>query len=89
MTVSAPHNVDQVNLSTSSLIDDTTAEFPMFALDFDVEVSTDDHRFRLGVIDVCRDNGSTFCHFFAYKSAVTPSRVAMNSISGVMMPFRA
>src|ERR671918_507521 len=32
MTVSAPHRVDHVSLSTSSAIDDVTAELPMLAL---------------------------------------------------------
>src|SRR5260221_11839324 len=32
MTVSAPHNVDHRSFSTSSSIDDETAEFPLLAL---------------------------------------------------------
>ena len=34
MTVSAPQRVAQVSFSTSSSIDDETAEFPMLALTF-------------------------------------------------------
>ena len=31
MTVSAPHSADQVSFSTSSSIEELTAEFPIFA----------------------------------------------------------
>src|SRR5947208_5695925 len=34
ITVSAPHRVAQVSFSTSSAMDDDTAEFPMLALTF-------------------------------------------------------
>ena len=34
MTVSAPHRVDQIIFSTSSSIDEATAELPMLALIF-------------------------------------------------------
>ena len=47
ITVSAPHLTDQRIFSTSSSIEEATAELPMLALIFDEEVAADDHRLGL------------------------------------------
>src|SRR5688572_11170049 len=84
ITVSAPHFVDHVSLSTSSATDDVTAELPMLALIF-----TRNSR----PITMGSDSGwLTFAGRIALPraisartfSAVQPSRTATYSISGVI-----
>ena len=89
MTVSAPHNVDHRSFSTSSSIDEVTAELPMFALIFTA-------KWRPMIIG-SSSVWLTFAGMIARpratslrtKSASKPSRAAMNSISGVTMFLRA
>ena len=57
MTVSAPHRVAQVSFSTSSSMDEVTAELPMLALTFTRNRLADDHGLGLGVVDVGRQDG--------------------------------
>ena len=56
ITVSAPQSVAQRSFSTSSSIDERTAELPMLALIFTWKRAADDHRLELGVVDVGRDD---------------------------------
>jgi hypothetical protein len=89
MTVSAPHFVAQVSLSTSSAADDVTAEVPMLAL---ILV-----RKRVPMIIGSLSGWLTLAGMMARPratssrttSASMPSRRAMNSISGVTSPRRA
>jgi hypothetical protein len=89
MTVSAPHNVAQRSFSTSSSIDDDTAELPMFALIFTRKLrpiiigSSSRWLMFAGMIARPRATSSRT------NSAGSPSRIATNSISGVTWPLRA
>ena len=89
ITVSAPHRVDQRSLSTSSSIDELTAELPMFALIFTRKLrpmiigSSSGWLMLAGMIARPRATSERT------NSASNPSRAAMNSISGVMMFLRA
>jgi len=58
ITVSAPHRVAQIIFSTSSSIDEATAELPMLALILTRKLRADDHRLCFGMVDVRRDDGS-------------------------------
>ena len=89
ITVSAPHRVAQVSFSTSAPTDEVTADVPMLALTFTrnrdpITIGSDSGWFRLA--------GST-ARPAAISSrttgAATPSRIAANSISGVITPARA
>jgi hypothetical protein len=89
MTVSAPHWVAQVSLSTSSAADDVTAEVPMLAL---ILV-----RNRVPMTIGSVSGWLTLAGRMARPRAIssrtssgaTPSRTATNSISGVISPRRA
>ncbi len=89
ITVSAPHRVAHVSLSTSSLIEEVTAELPMLALTFTrklrpMTMGSDSGWLTLaGMIARPRATSSRT------NSGSSPSRRAMNSISGVMSPPRA
>ncbi len=89
MTVSAPQRIAHVIFSTSSSIEEVTAELPMFAL-----ILTR----KLRPIAIGSDSGwLTFAGMIARpratslrtKSASRFSRIATNSISGVTTPFLA
>ena len=102
-------------------MEEATAELPMLALIFTRKLRPDDHRFALGMIHVCRDDGATGGDFLSDKfgrddrADVDPCaeiltrmlvtkigpriaafahlllpperfRIAIYSISGVMMP---
>ncbi len=89
MTVSAPQRVAQVIFSTSSSMEDVTAELPMLALTFT--------RKRLPMIIGSISGWLTFAGSTARPAAIssrttsgeTFSRSATNSISGVISPRRA
>ena len=89
MTVSAPQRVDQVIFSTSSSIEEVTAELPMFALILTrkfrpIAIGSDSGWLMLaGMIARPRATSSRT------NSAARPSRIATNSISGVISPFFA
>ncbi len=89
MTVSAPQRVDQVIFSTSSSIVEVTAELPMFALILTrnfrpIAIGSDSGWLMLaGMIARPRATSSRT------SSAAIPSRIATNSISGVISPFFA
>ena len=89
ITVSAPHLVAHVSLSTSSVIDEVTAEFPMLALIFTR---------KLRPMTIGSDSGwLTLFGRMARPRAISSrtvstgmcSRRATNSISGVISPLRA
>jgi len=89
MIVSAPHRVAQTILSTSSAMEEDTAELPMLALIFT--------RNRLPMIIGSVSGCSRFAGMTARpaatsartNSASTPSRPAMNRISSVTIPALA
>ena len=89
MTVSAPQRVDQRILSTSSSMEDATALLPMLALIFTRKLrpmiigSVSGWLTFAGMIARPRATSSRT------NSAGSPSRSAMNSISGVIVPRRA
>jgi hypothetical protein len=89
ITVSAPHNVAHRSFSTSSSIDELTAELPMFALIFTRKlrpmiIGSSSRWFTLaGMIARPRATSART------NSAGSPSRAATNSISGVTSPCRA
>src|SRR5680860_599469 len=65
ITVSTPHRAAHAILSTSSSMDEATAEFPMLALILtrNSRPMADDHRLGLGVVDVGRDDRAAMGHF--------------------------
>ena len=87
--MSAPQSVAQRSLSTSSTIDEPTAELPMFALIFTRKLrpmiigSSSGWLTLAGMIARPRATSERT------NSAGRPSRIAMNSISGVTSPRRA
>ncbi len=89
MTVSAPHLVAQVILSTSSSMEEVTAELPMLAFTFT--------RNLLPMIIGSISGWLTFAGITARPAATSArtisgsmfSRIPMNSISGVISPRRA
>ncbi len=89
ITVSAPHSVAHRSFSTSSSIDDDTAELPMLALIFTRKLrpmiigSSSGWLMLAGMIARPRATSSRT------NSAGSPSRAAMNAISGVISPWRA
>ena len=89
MTVSAPHRVAQVSFSTSSSMEEVTAELPMLALTLTRNLAADGHRLRLGVVDVGRQDGPAGGDLLPHRSAGIPSLVATKAISGVTSPRRA
>ena len=89
ITVSAPQRVDQRSLSTSSPIDDDTAELPMLALIFTRKLrpmiigSASGWLLFAGMMARPRATSSRT------NSGVMPSRSATNRISSVISPRRA
>ena len=89
MMVSAPQRVAHRIFSTSASIDDTTAELPMLAFtltrNFEPMIigSASGWLMFAGMIARPRAISSRT------NSAGKPSRIAMNSISGVISPLRA
>lgn len=63
--MSAPQRVDQTSFSTSSSMEEVTAELPILAFTFTGEVAADNHRFGFRVIDIGRDDGSPGSDFIA------------------------
>src|SRR4051794_14841109 len=89
MTVSAPHRVAHTILSTSSSIEEVTAELPMLALILvrklrPMIIGSDSGWFTLAGM-TARPSATSV----RTKSASSPSRSAMYSISGVTTPARA
>jgi hypothetical protein len=89
ITVSAPHRVAQLSFSTSSEIEDVTAEFPMLAL----TLTRNARPMTIGSL-----SGWLMLAGMIARPAATSrrtvstsqrSRIAANSISGVTMPRRA
>ncbi len=68
--MSAPQRVDQTSFSTSSSMEEVTAELPILAFTFTEEVAADNHRFRLRVVDVGGDDGASGGHFIANELGV-------------------
>ena len=90
ITVSAPQSVAQRSLSTSSSIDELTAELPMFALIFTRKLRPMIIGSSFGMVDVGRDDGAAARDFARARTRRSrPSRRATNSISGVTSPRRA
>ena len=89
MTVSAPHRVDQRSFSTSSSMDEETAEFPMLALIFTLNArpmmvgSSSGWLMLAGMMARPRATSART------NSGSIASRRATNSISGVISPFLA
>ena len=89
MMVSAPQRVAHTILSTSSAIDDVTAELPMFALTLTANAlpmiigSLSGWLWLAGMTARPRATSSRT------SSAGMPSRAAMNAISAVISPARA
>src|SRR6185436_6416716 len=67
ITVSAPQRMAHVILSTSSAMDDVTAELPMLQLIFTRKIAADDHRLCFRVVDVGRDDRAAARHFIAHE----------------------
>ena len=67
MTVSAPQRIAHTIFSTSSSIEDETAELPMLALILTRKLRPIDHRLELAVVDVGRDDGAAHRHFLAHE----------------------
>ena len=89
MTVSAPQRVAHTIFSTSSSIEEVTAELPMFALtftrnDLPMTIGSDSGWHLLAGI-TARPRATSA----RTSSAFTPSRIAANRISGVITPARA
>ena len=89
ITVSAPQSVAHRSLSTSSSIEEVTAELPMLALIFTRKlrpmiIGSSSGWFTLAGM-IARPRATSL----RTKSASNPSRSAMNSISGVTTPVRA
>ncbi len=89
ITVSAPQRIAQRIFSTSSSIEEATAELPMLALIFT-------RNFRpmiIGSVSGWLTLAGMMARPRATSSRTTsadmPSRMAMNSISGVTTPWRA
>ena len=89
ITVSAPQSVDQRSFSTSSSIDEETAELPMFALILTRKlrpmVIGSSSRWRMFAGMMARPRATSL----RTNSAGSPSRIATYSISGVISPRRA
>ena len=89
MIVSAPQRVAHTIFSTSSAIDDVTAELPILALTFTENAlpmiigSASGWLWLAGITARPRATSSRT------SSAGTPSRSAMNAISAVISPARA
>ena len=89
ITVSAPHNVAHCSFSTSSSIDEVTAELPMFALIFTRKLRPMIIGSSSGWLMLAGMIARPRAISLRTKSASSPSRRAMYSISGVTTPLRA
>ena len=89
MTVSAPQSVAQRSLSTSSTIDEVTAELPMLALIFTRKLRPMIIGSSSGWFTLAGTIARPRAISVRTNSAGSPSRIAMNSISGVTSPRRA
>ena len=89
ITVSAPHSVAHCSFSTSSSIDDRTAELPMLALIFTRKLRPmiigSSSRWLMLDGMMARPRATSD----RTNSAGRPSRALTNSISGVISPRRA
>jgi hypothetical protein len=89
ITVSAPQSVAHCSFSTSSSIDDRTAELPMFALIFTRKLRPmiigSSSRWLMFEGMMARQRATSA----RTNSTGRPSRAATNSISGVISPRRA
>ena len=65
--MSAPHRVDHTIFSTSSSIDDATAELPNIRVDLHQEIAADNHGFDFRMIDVGGDDRPTSRYFGPHK----------------------
>jgi hypothetical protein len=89
MTVSAPQRVAQTSLSTSSLIDEATAELPMFALILVRKLRPMIIGSSSGCLTLAGMIARPRATSLRTSSTSMPSRSATNSISRVTMPLRA
>ena len=89
MTVSAPHSVAQRSFSTSSSIDDVTTEFPMLAFIFTLKPRPMIMGSSSGWLMLAGMIARPHATSSRTKRGSSPSRMAMNSISGVTSPRRA
>ena len=87
MTVSAPQRVAQVIFSTSSSMEEATAELPMLALIFTRKLRPMIIGSLSGWLMFDGMIARPRADLVADELGRTPSRMAMNSISGVMMPL--
>ena len=86
MTVSAPHSVAQRSFSTSSSIEEDTAELPMLALIFTAKCRPMIIGSSSGWLTLAGMMARPRATSERTNSASNPSRTAMNSISGVTTP---
>ena len=89
ITVSAPQSVAQRSFSTSSSMDEVTAELPMLALIFTwkrrpMTIGSSSGWLMLAGM-IARPRATSL----RTSSGSIPSRIAANSISGVISPRRA
>ena len=89
ITVSAPHRVAHVSLSTSSAIDEVTAELPMLALTFTRKWRPMAIGSLSGWLTLAGMIARPRATSERTNSGSRPSRSATNSISGVISPRRA
>ena len=89
MIVSAPQRVAHTIFSTSSAIDEVTTELPMFALTFTANFLPMIIGSSSGWFLFAQITARPAATSVRTSSASTPSRAAMNAISGVVMPARA
>ncbi len=89
MTVSAPQRVDHVSFSTSSSIDDVTDELPMLALTFTRNARPMTMGSDSGWLTLAGRMARPRATSERTSSGSTHSRMATNSISGVISPRRA
>ena len=76
ITVSAPQRVDQIIFSTSSSMEELDRRVADVGVDLDQEVAADDHRLRLGVIDVGGDDRAAAGDLVAHELRARHPRAA-------------
>ena len=89
ITVSEPHKVAHLSFSTSSSIDELTAELPMFALIFTRKFRPMAMGSSSGWLMLAGTIARPRATSERTNSGSKPSRIATNSISGVTTPRRA
>jgi hypothetical protein len=89
ITVSAPQSVAQRSFSTSSSMEEVTAELPMFALIFTWKRRPMIIGSSSGWLMLAGMMARPRATSLRTRSGATPSRRAANSISGVTSPRRA